>query len=193
VEKLKIALIGVHGCGKSTTGRALAKILGAKYIELEVIDEVTRLNLDPFYMELLFLSNFTYRYIVEYFSNARVIFSAHPIMTIAYSEYWVGRNNIISYIASNISVILPKLDYLIYLKPSNINTIIERILKRGRDIAQIEADKDYLKYIIDRLDQIVKEYGHILAKHVITIDACLELEERINKILSEIKRKEIKD
>lgn len=178
---MSIAFVGVHGIGKSTTAHAVASILGRKVVELEAIEDVS--GLDVFHRQLVFASKFTYLYLTNLRDSP--VYTSHPLMVLPYTEYFIpdaeGRSIIARFIAS----IKKPVDYMVYLKMTRVDVVARRIMSRNRPISKTEANKEYLYFIDKRVSEILGEYEYMY-RRLIVVDGCMELEERVERILSEI-------
>ncbi len=186
-----VAIVGVHGVGKSYTAQQLEDRYGFRYVRLEAISEAQGLH--PTHRQVLFFTKFVSTYIealTRCSSSSRpVVFDSHPILVIPYTRWWLrrggcGEAEISELIKSlkNIVIRLPKLSMLVYLRPQRVETVINRIKMRSRFNFREELDVEYIKFIDEGMNEIVSELGGLIADKVLVIKAEVEGEVRAERI-----------
>jgi len=187
---LIIALVGVHGVGKTTTAIKLREY-GFKLEPLEAIHLVG--GLDPVQRQTLFFTTYVSCFLKAVGRGGeRIVFDSHPVLVLPYTEYWLGRAGLsadeIKRVLDSfqrVLSILPPIDLLVYMKPSKMSIIVERLLSRARPNAREEADLNYLTFIDKRLRYYLNAYSSLLAKRIIVVDGSLEVDKRVQRVLEE--------
>ena len=177
-----ISLVGVHGVGKSTIGRLVAKKMGLNFIDLECIEDAYKLS--PQSRQLMFFSTFVLEYLKGVSKGVPVLFSSHPAMVPIYTEYWAGRveaRHMFSLISK-----LPKADLILILF-APLEVIRKRIILRGRVTSKEEADSRYIYYIQNRVLSLTP-YFKALAGKVETVDTNKALMKAVNEVITKISR-----
>ena len=188
---MKIALIGVHGIGKSTTARILSSSLDIPHIEIEAISKAH--GLQPELRQALFFAEYLSKYIQAVGRNGAVVIDSHPLIVIPYNNYWLGKvagkqdlANTFSKAMIDILTNLPKIDLLVEIRPLIIDTVLDRIKTRGRFNLSEEENREYVTFIASQIRHLVIKYGSLIAKEVITIPAEVEAEKRAELIAAKI-------
>ncbi len=187
-----VALVGVHGVGKTTTAIRLRKY-GFKLEPLEAIHLVD--GLDPVQRQTLFFTTYVSGFLKAVGRGGeRIVFDSHPILVLPYTEYWLGRAGLgadeIKRVLDSfqrVLSILPRIDLLVYMKPSSMDIIVKRLLSRARPNAREEAKLDYITFIDKRLRYYLNTYSSLLAKRTVVVDGSLEVNERVKHLLAEIR------
>lgn len=178
-----VAIVGVHGVGKSYTAQQLEDLYGFRYVRLEAICEAQGLH--PTQRQVLFFSKFVSEYVEKTakHSNSRrpIVFDSHPLLVLPYTEWWLSKagkppHEIEELVQAFKHILrsLPKLTMLVYLKPETIDTVMERIKSRSRFNFHEELNKEYVTYIDARTEELVAREGTRLAERVLVIKAELE-------------------
>jgi len=186
-----VAIVGVHGVGKSYTAQQLEDVYGFRYARLEAIFEAR--GLKPTERQVLFFSKFVSGYLEEtakcFGCGRPLVFDSHPLLVLPYTEWWLGRagrppEEVEALVQAFKQVVrnLPKLTMLVYLKPATIETVLERIKSRSRFNFREELDEEYVTYIDARTEELVAKEGPRLAERVLVIKAELEGRERAARI-----------
>ena len=192
-----VALVGVHGSGKTSTALALAERLGFEYASIEEIHSVVELGIrDPVHRQLLFVAGYV-RSMIEALYRARragargLVLDSHPLVCCPYAAWWIGAKAGMSSAATLLMgslafllPLLPRLNLLVYLRAApRLDTVIERIRKRGRSCAEEEADPEYVRFVDEKLGELVRELGPRIAEKVVEVPAWLELERRVEVVV----------
>lgn len=188
---LTVAIVGVHGVGKSYTAQQLEDLYGFRYVRLEAICEAQGLH--PTQRQVLFFSKFVSEYVEKTakHSNSKrpIVFDSHPLLVLPYTEWWLSKagkspHEIEELVQAFKHIVrnLPKLTMLVYLKPATIDTVIERIKSRSRFNFHEELDEEYVTYIDARTEELVAREGPKLAERVLLVKAELEGRERATRI-----------
>ncbi len=186
-----VAIVGVHGVGKSYTAQQLEDVYGFRYARMEAIFEAR--SLKPVERQVLFFSKFVSKYLEEMVKSAGcgrpLVFDSHPLLVLPYTEWWLSRAGMppedIDALTRAFKLViksLPKLTMLVYLRPESVETVIERIRGRSRFNFHEELDEDYVTYIDVRTGELVARDGPALASRVLVIRAELEGRERAARI-----------
>ena len=85
---MKIAFVGVHGAGKSTTAKALSEKLNIPFYEIEVVQELDVRKLDVIERELFFLSGFIHQFIKICSTSQTFILTNHPLSVLPYIDWF---------------------------------------------------------------------------------------------------------
>ncbi|BES80885.1 hypothetical protein [Pyrodictium abyssi] len=185
-----ISFIGVHGSGKTSTARLLARLYPGCYLyhELEAIDEAH--GLPPAARQLLFLSRFVEGYLQAYresqSTGKTVVMDSHPVLVPVYSRWWLrGHAEDTVEAMEKLLQALPPADLLVYIRAGDPKEIARRILARGRAVAREEADPEYIEFIDREASRIVEEYGASLARRIMVLDAQEPLEEKARRVHTE--------
>ncbi|ALL00789.1 Thymidylate kinase [Pyrodictium delaneyi] len=188
-----ISFIGVHGSGKTSTARLLAQLYPDcyNYRELEAIDEAH--GLPPIARQLLFLSRFIDGYLRAYRESQRnrkaIVMDSHPVLVPIYSRWWLrGQAEEAIEAMEKLLQALPPADLLVYIRAQSAEEIAQRILMRGRQVAQEEANPEYISFIDREASRIVEEYGGRLARRIIVLEAGEPLEEKVRRVHAEYTR-----
>lgn len=180
-----VALVGVHGSGKTTTARLLAVGGGLRLRGLEAIE--VAFGLPPVERQTLFLTTYVNSFLSALNTGEAggLVFDSHPIVVLPYTEYWLARGGLgagrvreVLGAFERIIALLPPVDLMVYLKADDTSVIVERVRRRARFSAAEEAREDYIEYIDRRLNTLLNHSGNSLARHTLTIPASLEAEER---------------
>ncbi len=185
--KITVAIVGVHGVGKTATALVLAK-RGYVYQQLEVIDEAYGLN--PLERQLLFFLSYTREYLK---ATTRVkgytVFDSHPLLVVPYTEYWLKQQNYtdieirkLTKMMLDTILFLPKTTLLVYLKPTHTETVIKRLKYRRRFNVEEEARREYIEFIDRRTKFYVELLGKRIAREILVIEAEKEAHERADLI-----------
>ncbi len=186
-SKITIAIVGVHGVGKTATAQVLAK-RGYYYQQLEVIDEAYGLN--PLERQLLFFLSYTREYLK---ATTRVknytVFDSHPLLVVPYTEYWLKQQEYtdieirkLTKMMVDTILFLPKTTLLVYLRPRSLETVVKRLKLRRRFNLDEEAKLDYIEFIDRRTRFYVELLGKRIAREVIVVEAEKESHERADII-----------
>lgn len=185
--KITIAIVGVHGVGKTATARVLAK-RGYYYQQLEVIDEAYGLN--PLERQLLFFLSYTREYLKATIRvKSYTVFDSHPLLVVPYTEYWLKQQNYtdieirkLTKMMIDTILFLPKTTLLVYLKPLFIETVVKRLKLRRRFNFDEEARPDYIEFIDRRTRFYFELLGKRIAKEILVVEAEKEVYERADII-----------
>ncbi len=186
-SKITIAIVGVHGVGKTATAQVLAK-RGYYYQQLEVIDEAYGLN--PLERQLLFFLSYTREYLK---ATTRVksytVFDSHPLLVVPYTEYWLKQQDYtdieirkLTKMMIDTIMFLPKTTLLVYLRPYSLETVVKRLKLRRRFNLDEEAKLDYIEFIDRRTRFYVELLGKRIAREVLVVEAEKEAYERADII-----------
>ena len=185
--KITIAIVGVHGVGKTATAQVLAK-RGYYYQQLEVIDEAYGLN--PLERQLLFFLSYTREYLK---ATTRVkgytVFDSHPLLVVPYTEYWLRQQGYtdpeirkLTKMMVDTILFLPKTTLLVYLRPRSLETVVKRLKLRRRFNLEEEARQDYIEFIDRKTRFYVELLGKHIARETLVIEAEREAYERADII-----------
>ncbi len=177
---MRIAFVGVHGVGKSTLAKAIAKELGIGFVELECIEEARLLP--PKYRQIMFLTSFTYTFLKFFSKYESLAYSSHPIMVPIYTEFWVGTND--AKWMYDFVLKLPKVD-IIYVLHAPIKVVQARLLKRRRVVLKEELDPTYIDFIQRRTLSLLDTY-YKLAREVEILNTDDTINNLVRKIVSSI-------
>ena len=180
---VRIYFIGVHGVGKTTTAKYLvSRLNGYSFHEMDCIEEVA--GLSPTARQLLFFTTYVRQYLRTY-RLGNVVVDSHPLLVIPYTLWWTKDKELADEFL-RIVLRLPKCDYMIYLKPHDINILIRRIQERYRYNVIEEGQLDYINFIIEKTEDYLRRYGGLISNEVIYVNADMEVNERGDYILNKI-------
>ncbi len=186
-SKITIAIVGVHGVGKTATAQVLAK-RGYYYQQLEVIDEAYGLN--PLERQLLFFLSYTREYLkATTHVKSYTVFDSHPLLVVPYTEYWLKQQDYadieirkLTKMMIDTILFLPKTTLLVYLRPRSLETVVKRLKLRRRFNLDEEAKLDYIEFIDRRTRFYVELLGKRIAREVLVVEAEKEAYERADII-----------
>ena len=187
---MRIAFIGVHGIGKTTTAKALENY-GFRMVPLEAIHLIE--GLDPISRQVLYFTTYVSDFLKASSSLVDdIAFDSHPLLVLPYTEYWLSkagvavedlRRTLDSFL--RVLLILPKVDVLFYLRMTSLDKVVERLRMRSRRNLSEEADREYLEFIDNRTRYYVRRYGERVACRVVEVDGSLEVDDRVEIALRE--------
>ena len=174
-----VALVGVHGVGKTTTARALG--YPVRYVEAYHMVA----GLPPRHRQLVFFLEFAWALLEAAGSREQVlVLDNHPLLVLPYTDYFVGDNGLTRAMESML-LQLPRVNLLVLLDPADTETVLERIVMRGRNVEE-EAVREYVEYITARTREYFNRLGRRIAEDVFIVPAERDVEERVRIIRDRI-------
>ncbi len=194
---LSISFVGVHGIGKTTT----AKYFSRKGFKLRAVEAIhLAYGLEPVQRQTLFFTKYVSDFLLALnkIGNNMLVFDSHPLVVLPYTEYWLRKSGldkkrieevVLSF--SKIIELLPKVDLLVFLKTTSFDTVVERILSRDRFSSIEEIDRDYIRFIDERIGHYLRIYKDVLAKDYLEINGTLEITDRAKIVESWLMKKQV--
>lgn len=175
-----VALVGVHGVGKTTTAKAMEK-RGWAYIPIAVPSDAQLFQ--PMSRQIFFFSQYVLAFLRAVQAQRKhdyIVIDSHPLLVLPYTLYWVGDDGLIDAMSVVIER-LPKVDLLAYLYPERIETVLERVIARGRNLGE-EVDEGYISFVNEYLRLFIDKMGSNIARKTVFIPAELEVKQRVKLV-----------